>query len=342
MAVNTAIQDNNSKWERRFLQRDTEVADLRRRLAMQPLQPQQQMDRPIEQGAGYRKIALAKPEPCDGNKKKFQNFFKSLQLHFRANPEYFRIEANKIKKMLAEERTDVEEMEQLESWARFESMLKEHFQDAFEEERSKYEIMYLKQGTLTVQKYFVKFEATRRRAGYNVKGNEQSLITLIRNNINAPLIKQIIYPGNIPKTYTEWKTRIITNDQLWSRPNDQLWRDQAENERMMKGMAGSSSGSGNQGPNGRYRGEGASEKKAKTVEERKDGTGTTYGGAGQRMEVDKAKYQAEGRCFKCGEKGHRAQDHKEEGSAATKLKFNLCAILGGMKKEEQDELLKDF
>ncbi|EGO21979.1 hypothetical protein SERLADRAFT_441202 [Serpula lacrymans var. lacrymans S7.9] len=96
-----------------------------------------------------------------------------------------------------------------------------------------------------------------------MKGNEQFLNTLIRNNINALLIKQIIYSGNILKTYTEWKTRIITNDQLW--------RDQAENERMMKGMASGSSGSGNRGPNGRYRGEGASEKKAETMEEKKDG-----------------------------------------------------------------------
>ncbi|EGN95490.1 hypothetical protein SERLA73DRAFT_154892 [Serpula lacrymans var. lacrymans S7.3] len=64
---------------------------------------------------------------------------------------------------------------------------------------------------------------------------------------------------------------------------------------MMKGMAGGSSGSGNRGPNGRYQGEGALEKKAEMVEEKKDGTGTTYGGAGQRMEVDKVKYRAEGR-----------------------------------------------
>ncbi|EGO00149.1 hypothetical protein SERLA73DRAFT_152237 [Serpula lacrymans var. lacrymans S7.3] len=313
------------------------------------------MGRPVEHKANYRKTALAKPELYNSNKKKFQNFFESLQLHFGANPEYFRIEVNKInfalsymtsgaaaalqtewveRKMPAEEPTDIEEIEQLESWAHFESMLKDHFQGMFKEERSKYEIMYLKQGTLTTQEYFVKFEATRRRAGYNVKGNEQFLITLIRNNINAPLIKQIIYSGNIPKTYTEWKTRIITNDQLW-------W-DQAENERMMKGMANSSSGSGNWGPNGWYQGEGALEKKAEMLEEKKDGTGTTYGGTGQRMEVDKAKYRAEGRCFKCGEKGHRAQDHKEGGSAAAKPKFNLCTMLEGMKKEEQDELLKDF
>ncbi|EGN97337.1 hypothetical protein SERLA73DRAFT_75039 [Serpula lacrymans var. lacrymans S7.3] len=189
MAITATIQDNNAEWERRFLQRDAEVAGLQRRLTMQlQQQQQQQMGRPTEHKASYRKTALAKPEPYEGNKKKFRNFFESLQLHFGANPEYFWIEVNKInfslsymtsgeaaalrtewveRKMLADERTDIEEMEQLESWAHFESMLKDHFQDAFEEERSKYKIMYLKQGTLTAQEYFVKFKATRQRAGYN-------------------------------------------------------------------------------------------------------------------------------------------------------------------------------
>ncbi|EGN91676.1 hypothetical protein SERLA73DRAFT_157457 [Serpula lacrymans var. lacrymans S7.3] len=126
----------------------------------------------------------------------------------------------------------------IESWAHFESMLKEHFQDVFE--RAKYKIMYFKQGTLTAQKYFVKFGATQRCAGYNIRRHKQFLITLIRNNINGPLIKQIIYLGNIPKTYMEWKTRIVMNDQLW--------RDQVENKKMMKGIAGGSSGSGTRDP----------------------------------------------------------------------------------------------
>ncbi|EGN99465.1 hypothetical protein SERLA73DRAFT_73991 [Serpula lacrymans var. lacrymans S7.3] len=70
-----------------------------------------------------------------------QKYLQELQLCFGANPEYFRIEVNMInftlssmtsgaaaalrtewveRKMLADERTDIEEMEQLESWAHFE------------------------------------------------------------------------------------------------------------------------------------------------------------------------------------------------------------------------------
>ncbi|EGO21568.1 hypothetical protein SERLADRAFT_440826 [Serpula lacrymans var. lacrymans S7.9] len=124
--------------------------------------------------------------------------------------------------------------------------------------------------------------------------------------------------------------------------NDQLWRDQMKNKQMLKGMIGGSSSSGNWGPNGCYQGGGASERKAEMVEVKEDSTGTVYGQPRMLIEVDKAKYRAEGRCFKCGEKGHRAQDHKEGGSTAVKPKFNLKAMLEGMLKEERDELLKGF
>ncbi|EGO20786.1 hypothetical protein SERLADRAFT_442131 [Serpula lacrymans var. lacrymans S7.9] len=193
------------------------------------------------------------------------------------------------RRKIAEERSDGGEITLLESWAHFKRTLKDHFADTHKEEKAKYEIMYKKQGALTAQEFFVKFKELRRQDGYDIKRNEQFLITLIRNNVNGPLIKQIIYNGNVPTIYVEWKARIVTNNQLW--------RDQMENEKMMKG---STSGSSERG---------TSEKKAETVELKKNGTGTLYTGAGKEMEVDKQKFRVEGHCFKCGEKGHRARDH---------------------------------
>ncbi|EGO00858.1 hypothetical protein SERLA73DRAFT_151496 [Serpula lacrymans var. lacrymans S7.3] len=262
-AVNSAIADNNELWEERFSSKDKEVRDLHRRLAESERRQPSGMGLPRAQEAEFRKTALAKPEPYDGDKKKFRSFSESLELHFNANSAYFSRERNRIsfalsymsigaaaalrtewveRRKIAEERSDAGEITLLESWAHFERTLKDHFADTHEEERARYEIIYKKQGTLTAQEFFVKFEELRRRAGYDVKRNEQFLITLIRNNINGPLIKQIIYSGNVPTTYTEWKTRIVTNDQLW--------RDQVENERMLKGSTNGSSGTGNRGPRG--------------------------------------------------------------------------------------------
>ncbi|EGO04193.1 hypothetical protein SERLA73DRAFT_148812 [Serpula lacrymans var. lacrymans S7.3] len=353
-AVNSAIADNNELWEERFSSKDEEVRDLRRRLAESERRQPSGMGLPRAQEAEFRKTALAKPEPYDGDRKKFRSFSESLELHFNANPAYFSRERNRIsfalsymsigaaaalrtewveRRKIAEERSDAGEITLLESWAHFERTLKDHFADTHEEERARYEIIYKKQGTLTAQEFFVKFEELRRRAGYDTRRNEQFLITLIRNNINGPLIKQIIYSGNVPTTYIEWKTRIVTNDQLW--------RDQIENERMLRGSTNGSSGTGNRGPNGRYQEKGASERKTETVEAKRDGTGTLYTGAGKEMELDKQKFRSEGRCFKCGEKGHRARDHLN-GQIPQKPKFDLRAMLEAMPEEERAKLLQGF
>ncbi|EGO20824.1 hypothetical protein SERLADRAFT_442186 [Serpula lacrymans var. lacrymans S7.9] len=290
MAVNTAIANNNELWEEIFASKDVEVLKLRRRLAETERRQPLGMGLPRAPEAEFRKMALAKPKPYNGDKKKFQSFSESLELHFTANQAYFSRERNWIsfalsymsigaaaalrtewveRRKIAEERSDGGEITLLESWAHFKRTLKDHFADTHKEEKAKYEIMYKKQGALTAQEFFVKFQELRRQDGYDIKRNEQFLITLIRNNVNGPLIKQIIYNGNVPMIYVEWKTRIVTNNQLW----------------------------------------GTSEKKAERVELKKDGTGTLYTGAGKEMEVDKQKFRVEGRCFKCGEKGHRARDH---------------------------------
>ncbi|KIK49800.1 hypothetical protein GYMLUDRAFT_114256, partial [Collybiopsis luxurians FD-317 M1] len=45
---------------------------------------------------------------------------------------------------------------------------------------------------------------------------------------------------------------------------------------------------------------------ATQTHDRRDSTGVTFGGAGRPMDLDKAR--SEGRCFRCGEKGHLARN----------------------------------
>ena len=63
----------------------------------------------------------------------------------------------------------------------------------------------------------------------------------------------------------------------------------------------------------------------------KTGTGTTYGGQGQRMEVDLTKARTEGRCFKCGEKGHMSR-------FCPNKKIQVRVMFEGMSKEEKREI----
>ena len=48
----------------------------------------------------------------------------------------------------------------------------------------------------------------------------------------------------------------------------------------------------------------ANETAAKPVADQKDATGTTYGGAGRPMDLDRARRM--GLCFNCGQRGHRS------------------------------------
>ena len=65
--------------------------------------------------------------------------------------------------------------------------------------------------------------------------------------------------------------------------------------------------------------------------EKKTGTGVTYAGAGQSMEVDRSKQPL--RCFGCGQIGHLRNN-----CPSGKVKMNMRAILENFDEEELDEL----
>src|ERR1700679_1405340 len=66
--------------------------------------------------------------------------------------------------------------------------------------------------------------------------------------------------------------------------------------------------------------------------ENQTGTGVTYTGQGQKMDVDQAK--AKGLCFRCGKSGHMARNCPD------KPKFQVRALTAELTKEEKEELAK--
>ncbi|EGO00208.1 hypothetical protein SERLA73DRAFT_152281 [Serpula lacrymans var. lacrymans S7.3] len=78
----------------------------------------------------------------------------------------------------------------------------------------------------------------------------------------------------------------------------------------------------------------------KEGEKKRDGTGYTYTGNAEKMEIDKAKFRTEGRCYRCGEKGHRSFECKD--AQKKKPQFNVCKFLEKMTKEEREKLLEGF
>ncbi|EGO04840.1 hypothetical protein SERLA73DRAFT_149194 [Serpula lacrymans var. lacrymans S7.3] len=145
-----------------------------------------------------------------------------------------------------------------------------------------------KQGNETAQAFFEKFEEKKRWAGYNNRMNKEFLVSLLRQNMNKPLIDRTTSGENMGKRRKD--------------PNEKNSEQKTERKR--------------------------------------DGTGYTYTGSGEKMEVDKAKFRTEGRCYQCGEKGHRSFECKD--AQNKKPQFNVREFLEKMTKEEREKLLAGF
>ncbi|EGN96684.1 hypothetical protein SERLA73DRAFT_35212, partial [Serpula lacrymans var. lacrymans S7.3] len=175
------------------------------------------------------------PENFSGDKKKYRAFRESLLLHFEDDAIYFKDDRKKISFVLSfmkegeaaafrtdwlENRVDAQQMglditNTYGSWPYFADKMEERFKDSFEKEAAKNEILTLKQGNETAQAFFERFEEKKRWAGYTNRINEEFLISLLRRNMNKPLVDRVIYGGHIPRDYQEWKRELIRMDYIW-------------------------------------------------------------------------------------------------------------------------------
>ncbi|EGO02677.1 hypothetical protein SERLA73DRAFT_150332 [Serpula lacrymans var. lacrymans S7.3] len=148
----------------------------------------------------------------------------------------------------------------------------------------------------------------RRKAGYK---DDFILITLLKKNMNYTVVDKLYVSRLPPNRYKEWRKLLLNYDQIWR-----------EREKEKKGYFGQMERTGT-------RKDDRGSKKAYSGT--KDRTRTVYTGAGQPMEIDKAKYRKEGLCFKCGVKGHIRKFCPTEG----KNKVDLHAMIAALSKEEE-------
>ncbi|EGN96638.1 hypothetical protein SERLA73DRAFT_75519 [Serpula lacrymans var. lacrymans S7.3] len=230
----------------------------------------------------------------NGDQTKFKNFIEHISLHFKEDPEYFRDEKKKKAFVLSymkegtgasfrsewlEDKmsmTSALEQAQYQRWAIFERRLTEAFKNNYKEEEAQNQILQLKQGSKTARDVFLEFDSLQRRAGYR---DDSILITLLKRNMNYTLVDKLYVSGLPPSRYKEWRKLLLNYDQIWRKT-----------EKQKKGYFGQTERTG-------ARKEDGGGKKAHSGT--KDRTGTVYSGAGQPMEIDKARYRKEGLCFKC-------------------------------------------
>lgn len=176
------------------------------------------------------------------------------------------------------------------SYAQFKKDLNARFVDANTERKAQIEIEALQQGKDTAEDFFQKFETLLTHAGY--KKDDVYTIKLLELNVSAGIIDSIYKDRNgLPEEYEDWKKQILRLDMLW--------RCREEHNRLRNQRTGYSQ----QAPCMQHAAQPAATTPQSSVpKDRKDATGTTYGGAGKPMDIDNARRK--GLCFHCGEQGH--------------------------------------
>jgi hypothetical protein len=191
------------------------------------------------------------------------------------------------------------------SWGTFLEYLDKQYLDFGLEQKARQQFSLLEQrSNERVAEFFTRLEVIASTADYDTE--DDHVIQKINEVVDSSIIDSIYNNSEVlPSTYEQWKTRCINLDESRRRRNEA----KAEMRKY-----------------GRYRGyqapspqpqpcqytpptappPHASRPQAAPVVDRRDASGTTYGGVGRPMELDKARRPLE--CYNCGKRGHMARD----------------------------------
>ena len=200
------------------------------------------------------------------------------------------------------------------SWgtlAAFNTLFDEAFNDKNKKSNAENQIALLKQGSKTAEE----FDQLALVAGYNDGHHGDILIKLIKDAIHNSIIDSIYNAGTLPDTYVNWKVRITNIDNL-QRQRAVEKKSHAPTVVHKTIVVDKSVAT------------------ADNIPTQKTGTGTIYGGAGQKMDIDKARQS--GLCFKCGKPSHILRNCPDRKA------FQIRSIVEGLNDEEKKELKKEL
>jgi hypothetical protein len=188
------------------------------------------------------------------------------------------------------------------TWSQFKQALNSQFLDKNEEDMAQEEFERIRQrpGEKAAD-FFTRFETCLNIAKYNKESN--FVVKRLERIINPKIIDQIFGSNQkLPRGYDQWKDAIIDIDEMWSRRGESKkawgsgWNNWFGNGQPRQNTSILT-------PPVRATWSPPQQSQPKTIQtDRRDGSGTTFGGTGRPMDLDKAR--SEGRCFRCGEKGH--------------------------------------
>ncbi|EKM49030.1 uncharacterized protein PHACADRAFT_202101 [Phanerochaete carnosa HHB-10118-sp] len=158
----------------------------------------------------------------------------------------------------------------------------------------------MQMGALSAQEFFSKFELCAFQANiHDFEAHFQELKSLLEKALRADII-QLLYNSSeeLPATYALYKQRVARidlNQQQYRRQNPQSQQQGQFQPRQQQTQGAPRAQASVAAPTANA-----------PVQTRRNGTGVTFGGRGQPMELDQARRL--GLCFRCGEKGHLSRN----------------------------------
>jgi hypothetical protein len=204
------------------------------------------------------------------------------------------------------------------SFREFLQNLDKTFKDQNEAQKARDKLNVYRQGSLTADEFFVKFESLMAKAGITEEDNQIYLIGRLEQNVNWDIIDKISNSENQPQTYDNWKNRIILLDGLQRRRNEQkkYWQGGGQNQGRVNAGSGPRPRPSDKRPSYGNNERRSAPDRAHAQGESSEATKTAY----EPMDIDRQKARREGLCFKCGGKGHMAgqcTDNRERQVRAT-------------------------
>lgn len=247
------------------------------------------------------KLDVAKPDTFNGAEGKLEDFLHQLNLVFSANPETYNDEDQKITYALSymkAGRAQIwaqqfmkkhgHESTYTESWSDFISLLKQSFGAADLSLKAVDKLYELKQGKMSADEYIVAFEELEVDSGWDNK----ALMDQFERGLSSNLAASDYRLERMSKTLQEWK--------MWARQFDRQWRLYEEKHKLQKYQK--SSDGAYKAPNSTVKTTTAAHGTFHGGSAWHDGTGMTFDGQGQSMDIDKARQR--GACFTCEQIGH--------------------------------------